>query len=196
MRKFVLAVLAFSVIQTSTAWSQEKEKNNFLFIGIGTLTVPEILSKFVDIWATSLTSGYSSSDTRSSIPALSFGYKFYQTERYSFGGSVTFEKLTKSVTYGTRSAGKIDASIISPMLDVRYEYISSETFGATMSLGVGMAFLSVESNYDDKSETVNKTILALQFEPLGLRIGKNVVIQLGLGLGMKGLFTGSLGYRF
>lgn len=196
MKKSRLVVALCILLFTSNSFPQENPKQHFIYTGIGTLSAPEIVSKFVDVWLVALTAGYSGSDTRSAVPAVSLGYQFYQSDRYSFGGSITYEKLVKDVAYGARNAGRIEAVIASPMLEVRYEYASSESFGACLSLGVGAAFISSESNYDGKSESLSKTILAAQFEPVGLRFGKRFIVHAGLGFGMKGLLTCSVGYRF
>jgi hypothetical protein len=82
------------------------------------------------------------------------------------------------------------------MAEQRYEYVNNENFGMFLDIGVGVCFTTIDSKYDGKSETVNKTILSAQFNPIGLRFGNRFLIHLGLGFGMKGLFTGSVGYRF
>lgn len=194
--KQLFFVVSTAVIFSHSLFAQEDEKNNFIYGGIGTLSAPEAVSKFIDIWLTTLSAGYTSSDTKSKIPALTLGYQFYESSRFSFGASVTYESLTKDVFSGSRKAGSIDADFLSPMVELRYAYVNNENFGMFMDLGVGACFFLNDVKYDNESENLNKTILAAQFNPVGLRFGNKFLIHLGLGFGMKGLLTASVGYKF
>lgn len=195
MKLFSLVVLGIVVLISSPS-AQEVEKRNLIYGGIGTISAPEAISKIVDIWITALSAGYSSSETRTNVPALTLGYQFYESSRFSFGASITYESLMKDVYSGSRKAGSIDAAFLSPMAELRYEYVNNETFGMFMDLGIGACFFINDAKYDDKSDNLNKTILAAQFNPVGLRFGNKFLVHFGLGFGMKGLLTASVGYKF
>ncbi len=195
--KRICIIAVFTVLLVTEGFSQEiKEKNNFIYAGIGTLSAPELVHKFVDIWLTNLSAGYVNSDTRSSTPALTLGYQIFSSENFSAGISVTYEVLKKDILSGSRTAGDNSASFLSPMGELRLEYVSKESFGMYLDLGIGACFLTNTAKYDGREESVSKTILAAQFTPVGLRIGNKFRVHLGLGLGMKGTFTASAGMRF
>ncbi len=194
-RIFVISI--FVILIVTDCFSQKiEEKNNFIYAGIGTLSAPELVHKFVDIWLTTLSAGYVNSDTRSGTPALTLGYQIFSSENFSAGLSVTYEVLKKDILSGTRNAGDNSAAFLSPMGELRLEYVSKESFGMYLDLGIGACFLTNTAKYDGKEETVSKTILSAQFTPVGLRIGNKFRVQLGLGIGMKGTFTATAGIRF
>jgi len=196
MKKSVLIVFFCFLLQHITFSQEAEEKKNFAYVGMGTLTVPEIVHKFVDIWITALSAGYANSDTRTGTPPLTLGYQFYSSDNFSAGLSVTYEVLKKDILSGSRNAGTNDASFLSTMGELRLEYVSKESFGMYLELGVGACFVNNTAKYDGKEDSADRTILAAQFSPVGLRFGNKFRVHLGLGLGMKGLFTGTVGMRF
>ncbi|GJQ31459.1 MAG: hypothetical protein HBSAPP04_02980 [Ignavibacteriaceae bacterium] len=196
MKRLILTAMIILVF-TSFSFSQEVvAKKNFVYGGIGTLSAPEIVHKFVDIWITALSAGYANSDTRTGTPPLTLGYQFYSSDNFSAGLSVTYEVLKKDILSGSRNAGTNDASFLSAMGELRLEYVSKESFGMYLELGVGACFVNNTAKYDGKEDSADRTILAAQFSPVGLRFGNKFRVHLGLGLGMKGLFTGTVGMRF
>lgn len=196
MKRLILTAMIILVF-TSFSFSQEVvAKKNFVYGGIGTLSAPEIVHKFVDIWITALSAGYANSDTRTGTPPLTLGYQFYSSDNFSAGLSVTYEVLKKDILSGSRNAGTNDASFLSTMGELRLEYVSKESFGMYLELGVGACFVNNTAKYDGKEDSADRTILAAQFSPVGLRFGNKFRVHLGLGLGMKGLFTGTVGMRF
>ena len=195
MKQVFFVVLVVIIFYNSLS-AQEVEKKQFVYGGIGTLSAPEVVSKFIDIWLTNLSAGYTSSDTKSKVPAVSLGYQFYGNHRFSFGGSITYESLVKDISYRSRYAGNTEATFVSTMLELRYEYVQNEDFGMFFDLGIGPCFVKTNTKYDDKSENLDKTMLSLQFNPIGLRFGNKFLVHLGLGFGMKGLLTASMGYKF
>lgn len=196
MKHFIFVFITLLFLGTSSRAQEPLEKKNFAYAGIGTMSLPEAAYKFIDVWITALSAGYTTSDTRSTLPALTAGYHIYSSERFSFGASITFEVLRTDIMYGSRFAGTNEASFISPMAEGRFEYVSSETFGMYLEYGLGVCFLSKTAKYDQKNDSASKTILSAQFTPVGLRFGDKFRANLGIGLGMKGLFMASMGMRF
>lgn len=196
MKRLILTAMIILVFTYSSFSQEVVAKKNFVYGGIGTLSAPEIVHKFVDIWITTLSAGYANSDTRTGTPPLTLGYQFYSSDNFSTGLSVTYEVLKKDILSGSRNAGTNDASFLSAMGELRLEYVSKESFGMYLELGVGACFVNNTAKYDGKEDSADRTILAAQFSPMGLRIGNKLRVHLGLGFGMKGLFTGTVGMRF
>ncbi len=196
MKHFFFVCLT-SLFLVSTAFPQEVEgKKNFVYAGIGTLSLPEVAHKFLDIWITALSAGYTTSETRNSMPAVTIGYQMHSSERFTFGASITYEVLKTDIVYGARNAGTNQVSFFSPMAEMRFEYISNETFGMYFEYGIGACFLTNSAKYDQTDDSSSKTIISAQVTPIGLRFGNKFRVHLGMGVGMKGLFTGAVGMRF
>lgn len=196
MKNFYLSCLAVLLL-ASTSFPQEVgEKKNFVYAGIGTMSLPEMAHKFLDIWITALSAGYTTSETRNSMPAVTIGYQMHSSERFTFGASITYEVLKTDIVYGARYAGTNQVSFFSPMAEMRFEYISNETFGMYFEYGIGACFLTNTAKYDRIDDSSSKTILSAQVTPLGLRFGNKFRVHLGMGVGMKGLFMASVGMRF
>jgi opacity protein-like surface antigen len=196
-RIFSLVVLFVVIIVSSGNAQKDKEfKENFIYGGSGVLTVPDVASFFEDFLLTIFTAGYAAGDTKLSVPALHFGYQRYSSEKFGYGVSVTYQQLSKDILFNGKSTGTFKRNFTTVMAEASLDYAKSESFCLFLEIGAGACLYSEDANYDGKSLSDSKTTFALQFTPLGLRLGKNFKVNIGIGVGFKGTLTGSLGYKF
>ncbi len=178
MRKLTLFICGVFILGTSMMGEEKSSKalKNELSFGLGTVTFTEIAEVTIGFAEAVGLSGIRG--VESSTPAFFISYMQDISKRVSVGALIFYQEFTyKEILFwdSTTTYGKEIILGFYPKL--RIYYSKSETARLYGDIGLGVGF--------------QITLLGVDF-----MVGKNVILFLKSGIGMEGLISGGISYRF
>ena len=136
---------------------------------------------------------------RSMFGGLSLEYKYNILRWFSFGASVSYERLQSNrydrITELRNQTNTSDIISVIPM--AKFQYLTSEFVTLYSQVGVGLS-VDMQTIKEDNKSTRNYTNVMLtgQFTAIGVTVGKSLFGFAEIGAGSQGTFKIGIGYKF
>lgn len=127
--------------------------------------------------------------------AISVGYNYYVSPRWSVGCQGVFERVSDRLEFSNGNVGTYRSDVLTGMVRTDFRWVNKPGFKFYSGAAVGGSNLRHYEVGDPTNEN-SELMLAWQATPLGLRFGKNIGIYLEAGLGWDGLIKGGISARF
>lgn len=212
--KKLLCLIIFTglFVQASAQFSDPELKKNEISLNYGIITLPDMFEftgntiKAIfgfHVWAEKYRGQNPSDRNINDVGCFTLGYNRFFNDRLSLGLSVSYQGIGYQYIYN------INDTIYNPswqtryytaMLNLKYNYLNFEYFRMYFNLGIGGTLY--HSVYIDRPADFNAIttgsggLLAFQFTPVGLQVGKRFGGFLEFGLGSRGTIQAGLYGRF
>jgi hypothetical protein len=166
-------------------------------VGVALAPLPSVAEVMSDFMVTVVTLGSVEAETEADHVALFTEYTQPLTERGSFVAHLSYTSFDKIYTSGSSGdlVGKVTNHYYTLMLGSKVYYVREGHLSLYGDVMLGVTLMDPSSDTEDLAADGEQG-LAFQITPLGLRIGKDLALDLSLGFGYKGVVMASANYAF
>lgn len=166
-------------------------------LGVGAAPAPSIIEVFSDVWALTMSLGSLSVETESNDLTLFAEYAHPLSRRTGLVAHFGYASYDK--TYTVRSSGEVLGKVTNRYYTLlagpRLYYALLDSFGLYGEFLLGFSQNDATTDTDALG-TDGATHFGYQITPLGLRLGRDLAVDLSVGFGYKGVFMASVDYVF
>lgn len=128
--------------------------------------------------------------------ALRMGYNFYPYERWAVGVQGTYERVGDQLTFSNGLVGNKRADVATFMVYSDYKWLNKPMFQMYSGGGLGASFYHFYRVGGTPKISFRSTTFAFQFNPIGMRVGKQIGFFLEMGLGWNGIVNAGISGKF
>lgn len=207
MRKyFLFSIIALLLCPGLGAKTRDKNIDcHEVSIGYGVLPVSEWSGSFTNaIKYPAETTPFNISNS-SHYGAVSLDYNFRLNKRIGLGVGVVYAYADKEVSFSPAHIGNLTGkeynNFLSIMPKVKLNWIEKPKFTLYSTVGLGLCIDFYNTvNLNDRGMLINKSnsvfMLAYQFSPIGIEVGKKTVFFMEAGIGNAGSIIAGVRVKF
>ncbi len=196
---YILIFAISLIVLPNKAYGQTMGGDNEISLGVGTLTVDQILGALLtDGGRTILSLGAENTDNLRFIGAYSFSYKYYVKNKFAAGLTIVSDWVAGDLVNGDDELiGSMKRHYFTIAPEIKLVYVNDMAFRLYSVAGIGYTF---GTEYSEDTEGVEDEPFHINhfnfhITPLGIRFGRTIGVFAEIGFGYKGVIAaGVSGY--
>lgn len=190
MSRFVTVImLLLTLALPGAASAATPEHPNEFFLGIGDAGM---LWAFEDVFVTIFSFGYVSYGEEKLGFQVVGGYQHHFSPSLSLGATASWAGSQRAQYFDDVYVGDVERRMYAVMLDGRARWFRRPSFQMYSGLGLGLAALADEDEYDSESTSGPCWHLV----PIGMRVGRDVAAYAEFGIGWNGFLKAGITRRW
>lgn len=179
-----------------TSYSQRQQVS----AGVGIASSTQILDGFLEVGSNLFTFGFFDTpritNTRN-IGEIRVSYAYFPQERWSFGGTLSYNHSDSDVFYKEDKIGDRNNNFYTLAAETSFSFLNKEKVKLYALLGAGVTYASITETSYDPSETSDFSGALFNFHvtPLGIQIGNKWGGFAEAGFGYRGIVSAGMFYN-
>lgn len=194
MRNLML-LLSLLLIANFTSYSQKHQVSG----GVGIASSSQIMDAFLEFASIFPFSMYDSPRivNTQNIGEFRVSYAYTPQERWSFGGTLSYNHSKSDVFYKEREIGKRTNNFITLAGETGFNYLNREKIRLYALVGAGLTYAVISETDHELRETFDSSdgIFNFHVSPIGIQIGQKWGGFAEAGFGYRGLLSAGVFYN-
>lgn len=196
---YILIFTISLIMLPNEAYAQTMRGDNEISLGVGTLTVDQILGALLtDGGRTILSLGAENTENLRFLGAYSFSYKYYVKNKFAAGLTIVSDWVAGDlVDDDDEPIGSLKRHYLTIAPEIKLVYVNDMSFRLYGVAGIGYTFGTerAEDTQGVEDEPFHINHLNFHITPIGIRFGRTVGVFAEIGFGYKGVIAaGVSGY--
>lgn len=164
----------------------------------GIVTTDQVVDLLADLLVTLFSFGEYSKDNYAYSGALFLTYKNSVTHRLNIGATIGLDRVNGDLINDQIKYGEFSTTHVTVAGEADLRWVKKDFFEMYTGLGLGYTFSEDKGSISATNETdiLNTGHANLQFDLLGLRVGRNFGGFIETGFGYKGILNFGISYQF
>lgn len=187
---------AFALLMLTAGPVLAQQPVSRVSVGVGGLTVPDMIEITTDIARTVVSVGTYTTDNHRSTGAIGAQYERFVVGRLAVVGAVGIQRIERDLLVRESPAGTLSSTYTHLIGGLSFHYVRGRILGLYSGLAGGFATHTERADATGGAATETEVLPALHVTLLGLRVSRPVGGFIELGGGYRGLIALGLSYEF